>query len=193
MKKSTKILLYHNRDITSKLKSEYNKVLPTLELVKIEAEKLIGRKLSTKEMELIFLDKLSFVANMKSIVSNEFKYPSSPISFNLLSMGLSYEGLENSAEAIPEHGFVFSIEDNEFGLLDSELKRIQEAGNQYCSNSNQITAYKALANIIKSLDELKKVGAFYNRSSILQGFNGFLNIAENDGVKINGSRIQSIQ
>jgi len=189
-----KVYLYHERAICQKLTQEYTQTLPKVQALKDAGENLIGRRLKSKEAELLFLDKESFVANVKKIVSGKFKFPDSPEAFNLASLGLSYDELEMTAGAVPDQQqFLFDVDDKgKFELLDSELERIEEAGHIFTSNTNQFTAVKELENIVTSLSILKEIGIEYHNQHILRAFNSLLNMASDGSLSVDTHHIKNI-
>ncbi len=155
------ILLYIDEaQKESSLKKYNSNIIKNNEFI-LEAESLLNRKLTKKEIASVLKNPVQFAEYIKTQIRGTFQFTNATESFNLSALGISFDKL-NSLCNIQNDGYKYLADGGKVTAEPKQLKSIKDSCKVYTRNERQNKVYKVAKNIKDSADELIKLGITFS-------------------------------
>ena len=189
------ILLYTDNKNKAGLMDSYSSNIELHNILILESETLLKRKLAKKEIQALLKNHIEFSEYVKSLIRNEFQFPSSDEEFNLRALGFSFDKLDSAVSNIQDNTYKYLIDEGKIIADSKQIIAIDEQCRVYTKNEKQNLAYLVAVSLKDLANKLNELGIVNGGSSLFSYTKATNFLVQTDGVnglKFNFYKILSI-
>ena len=160
------VLLYSNNANKASLTNSYNSSIELHNILILESETLLKRKLTKKEINALLKNHIEFSEYVKSLIRNEFQFPSSDEEFNLRALGFSFDKLDSAVSNIQDNTYKYLIDEGKIIADSKQIIAIDDQCKIYTKNEKQNQVFETAKSLKESAQKLKDLGIIYGGSSL---------------------------
>ena len=142
------ILLYVDDVKKTRLTKLYNDDIDKNNALILEAENLLKKKLTKKDIHALLKNAVDFTENLKGLIRDTFQFPHSDDDFNLRALGLSFNNLDIALSNITESDYKYLVDGGKALAEPKQLNDIEEQCKVYTNSERQNQALM-IANSLK--------------------------------------------
>ena len=160
------ILLYTDNKNKAGLMDSYSSSIELHNILISESETLLKRKLAKKEIQALLKNHIEFSEYVKSLIRNEFQFPSSDEEFNLRALGFSFDKLDSAVSNIQDNTYKYLIDEGKIIADSKQIIAIDDQCKIYTKNEKQNQVFETAKSLKESAQKLKDLGIIYGGSSL---------------------------
>jgi hypothetical protein len=188
------IFLYIDEMSNTRLTKMYLENIELNNIAILEAENLLKKKLTKKEIQSLLKDVKAFSVNLKSSIIDTFQFPNATTEFNLSALGLSFKDFDIAINNIHINNYSYLVDAGEVKPEPKQLKLIEEQNKIYTKSQRQNIAFGVAENLVKSGNTLLELKITYSDTQhhLSKATNQLVKWAGNNTLQINHHKILSL-